>query len=333
MANEVIKDPAFQYKLKSALGLTYLTRARLDGFNANHYILKDIWKNTTKTSSQFHFLGYDDPELIPFYPESDSYRAATSGSKYNKELLVIGEKLIEYDFTEAYTNIMRNYKLPSNIYLANVKMDKEKLLERLSKYDAAQPYRNLSTFMFVEVYIEAFANENTYTTYGSHFAQYGKVIARSMTITEIELKMILDFYDVKALEVINCHTFRCRQGMLDDYFEKIDVLKEDEETLFFYKMLRNKIYGTIGKLKLNPQEANIFKFPMYNRAFSSMVSAVFRDRIARYEQKYVFSEYGLVLIKTDGLYFRKEVPEFERLYQKGIVKKKEHIINEEHLKG
>jgi len=66
---------------------------------------------------------------------------------------------------------------------------------------------------------------------------------------------------------------------------------------FFYKMLRNKIYGTIGKRELSAHEAKIFKFPMYNRAFSSMVAGVFRDRIARYEQKYVNSEYGLVLIQ------------------------------------
>ncbi|EAL7691336.1 hypothetical protein DVE55_09380, partial [Campylobacter jejuni] len=151
-----------------------------------------------------------------------------------------------------------------------------------------------------KVAIEAIAKESTYTAFGSHFQQYRKNLSRTLTVTEIELKLIMDFYDVKALEILETYTFRTRKGLLEDYFEKIDRLKEDEETKFFYKMLRNKIYGTIGKRELSTHEAKIFKFPMYNRAFSSMVAGVFRDRIARYEQKYVNSEYGLVLIKTDG---------------------------------
>ena len=53
-----------------------------------------------------------------------------------------------------------------------------------------------------------------------------------------------------------------------------------------------------------------------------MVAGVFRDRMVRYEQKYVHSAYGLLKIRTDGLYFRSEVPEFEELYKLGVVKKK-----------
>ena len=365
MSNEVMKSDAFQKKVKTMLGLTYLTRAKLDGFNGNHYILKDIYVNSTKNTSQIHYLGWDDPQKIPFYPDTDSYRGATSGSKYNKELLVPNERMIEYDFAEAYTNIMRNYKLPSNVYLENVRFDKEKLLERLVSYDKPQPYKELSTFVFVKVAIEAIAKESTYTAFGSHFQpykelstfvfvkvaieaiakestytafgshfqQYRKNLSRTLTVTEIELKLIMDFYDVKALEILETYTFRTRKGLLEDYFEKIDRLKEDEETKFFYKMLRNKIYGTIGKRELSTHEAKIFKFPMYNRAFSSMVAGVFRDRIARYEQKYVNSEYGLVLIKTDGLYFKKEVPEFEALNKKGIVKKKVHVITDHDVKN
>lgn len=333
MSNEVMKSDAFQTKVKTMLGLTYLTRAKLDGFNGNHYILKDIYVNSTKNTSQIHYLGWDDPQKIPFYPDTDSYRGATSGSKYNKELLVPNERMIEYDFAEAYTNIMRNYKLPSNVYLENVRFDKEKLLERLASYDKPQPHKELSTFVFVKVAIEAIAKESTYTAFGSHFQQYRKNLSRTLTVTEIELKLIMDFYDVKALEILETYTFRTRKGLLEDYFEKIDRLKEDEETKFFYKMLRNKIYGTIGKRELSTHEAKIFKFPMYNRAFSSMVAGVFRDRIARYEQKYVDSEYGLVLIKTDGLYFKKEVPEFEALNKKGIVKKKVHVITDHDVKN
>lgn len=329
MDKDLIKSNDFQQKIKFMLGLNYLTRAKLDGFNGNLYILKHIWKNTTKSTSQFHFLGWDDPSKIPYYPDSDSYRGATSGSKYNKELLIPNEKMIEYDFTEAYTNIMRTYSLPSNVYLENAKFDADKIIDRMKSYDKPQPYRELSTLVFVNVYIEAIAKDDTYTAFGSHFQQYRRTLSRTLTISEIELKLIMDFYDVKHLEILETYTFRCRKGMLDDYFKIIDQLKDDEETLPFYKMLRNKIYGTIGKRELNDYEKQIFNFPMYNRAFSSMVAGVFRDRIARYEQKYVNSEYGLVLIKTDGLYFKKEVPEFEALAQRGIVKKKEHVITDD----
>lgn len=331
MNNELMKSEEFQNKIKKMLGLTYLTRAKLDDFNGNHYILKDIYVNSSKNTSQIHYLGWDDPQKIPFYPDTDSYRGATSGNKYNKELLVPNEQMVEYDFTEAYTNIMKNYKLPSNVYLENVSFDKNKLLARFENYDKPQPYRDLSTFVFVKVAIEAVAKEDTYTGFGSHFLQYRKNLSRTLTVTEIELKLIIDFYDVKFLEIIETFTFRNRKGLLEDYFKKIDKLKEDEETRFFYKLLRNKIYGTIGKRDLSAHQAKIFKFPMYNRAFSSMVAGVFRDRIARYEQKYVNSEYGLVLIKTDGLYFKKEVPEFEMLHKKGIVKKKNHIITDNYV--
>lgn len=332
MANEILNEPEFQKKIKTILGLTYLTRARLDGFNSNHYILKDIWKNTKKNNSQFHFLGWDDPKNIPFYPSNDSYRATTSGSIYNRELIAMNEMMIEYDFNEAYTNIMRKYKLPSNVYLENVKMTKEKVLERLSRYDRPHPYRDLDTFIFLKVEIQGYAREDTYID-DSHFSYYTKNLSQTLTITEIELKLIMDFYDIKKLNVLETYTFRCRQGMLDDYFKKIDPLKEDEETLFFYKMLRNKVYGTIGKGKLSDHESKIFRFPMYNRAFASATVGIFRDRMIRYEQKYVNSEYGLIMIKTDGIYFKKEVPEFEALYRKGIVKRNVHVITMDHFKN
>lgn len=66
MSNEVMKSDAFQTKVKTMLGLTYLTRAILDGFNGNHYILKDIYVNSTKNTSQIHYLGWDDPQKYLF---------------------------------------------------------------------------------------------------------------------------------------------------------------------------------------------------------------------------------------------------------------------------
>ena len=54
MSNEVMKSDAFQKKVKTLLGFSNLTRAKLDGFNGNHYILKDIYVNSTKNTSQIH---------------------------------------------------------------------------------------------------------------------------------------------------------------------------------------------------------------------------------------------------------------------------------------
>lgn len=313
--------------LKESLGLTYLTRATLDPYSANKYLLKDIWKNNKK--SQIHNLGWDDPKEIPFYPDGDAYRAATSGSQYNKNFLVVGQKMIEYDFNEAYTNIMRTYALPSNTFLTNASFDREKIEKRFAEYDPKHPFRKLSTFVFLTVEIIAEAKPDTYTEWGSAFYNYSKTMYGQYTLSEVELKLILDFYDVKKLEVVDSYVFRNRQGLLEDYFQRVDVLKERPETVKLYKAMRNKIYGTIGAVQLKKVDEKIFKFPIYNRAFSSAVAGIFRDRMSRYEQKYVNSEYGLVMIKTDGIYFVKEVPEFELFTKAGIVKKKIHVINED----
>lgn len=316
-----------QEKLKQALGLEYLTRAKLDSYTANLYLLKDIWKNNRK--SEIHNLGFEDPAEIPFYPVGDSYKASTSGSKYNHELIIENEMMIEYDFSEAYTNIMRTYYLPSNTYLDKVKYTTDKMESRLLSYPDKQPYREMKTFTFFKVDISAVAKDGTYTEWGSMFSSYTQFMTGVMVFSEVELKLIYDFYDIKKIELLENYTFRCKQGLLNDYFERIDELKlqDDEGLLRIYKQMRNKIYGTIGKTGLNAADEKNFKFPIYNRAFSSMVAGVFRDRIARYEQKYVNSDYGLIMIKTDGLYFRKEVPEFENLYEKGIVKRKVHVIS------
>ena len=122
-----------QAELKRVLGLEYLTKKKLDAYNANLFLLKDIWKNNKK--SQIKNLGWDDPEKIPFFPEADSFKASSSLCKYNTDKLVMNAEMIEYDFTEAYTNIMRIYKLPSNTYLTN-KPTTDKVLGRMSEHQA-----------------------------------------------------------------------------------------------------------------------------------------------------------------------------------------------------
>lgn len=333
---------ALSEELKKVLHMTYLTRAKLEPFNANKYLLKDIWKNSTKKSG-IHSLGWERPENIPFYPggekNPESYRASTSGGKYNSERIVVGEKVVEYDFNEAYTNILRNYALPSNTFLPNAKFDTEKIKNRLAEYDRPHPYRELKTFVFVECYIWASAKEGTFVgasnSRSSMLEVYGRSfdgtqeIDRKMIVSEIELKLIFDFYDVKEFLVYGTYTFRTKKDLLKEYFERVAPLKENELTKKAYKAMRNKLYGQISALKLGKIDENIFQFPMYNRAIGAFVTGVFREKMVRYEQKYVNSEYGLIMIKTDGLYFLKEVPEFEKLYKAGVVKKKEHVITEE----
>lgn len=321
-----------QAELKKVLGLEYLTKKKLDAYNANLFLLKDIWKNNKQ--SQIKYLGWDDPEKIPFYPEADSFKASSSLCKYNTDKLVMNAEMIEYDFTEAYTNIMRIYKLPSNTYLKN-KPTTDKVLGRMSEHQAnpsKHPYRELSTFWFIQMDIEAIRKESTYAKKGSMLSLYGDVLsARNLILSEIELKLIFDFYNVKKLEVTDGHMFRTRKGMLDDYFQRVDKLKDIEafRKNKTYKKMRNNLYGQIGKLELGDYGKKVFSFPIYNRALSSMVAGVFRDMMIRFEQKYVNSEYDLLFIRTDGIYFRKEVPEFEILASKGVVKKKIHTIGDQ----
>lgn len=328
-----------QEEIKRILQLEYLTRAKLDAYNGNLYLLRDIFRNQKK--SKIHRLGWKDPKEIPFYPTAGAgFVASTSGSQYNIDQIIVGKEKIEYDFSEAYTNIMRSYYLPSNTFLSSIKYDCQKIKKRFAEYHKTRPYRELKTFIFMTVDIKAIANESTYTEWGGMLANYTRFLTGIITVSEIELKLIYDFYEIKQLVVLDSFVFQTCKGMLDDYFSRIDKLKNNELTNKYYKGMRNKIYGTIGKLEMTAADRK-FQFPddmpgnpkfaPYNRAFSAMVAGVFRDRIARYEQKYVNSEYGLINIRTDGLYFRKEVPEFEKLHAAGVVKKKIHVITEEDL--
>lgn len=347
-----------QSEIKRILKLEYLNRAKLDAYSSNLYLLKDLYVNSRSKKDGIRHLGYERPEDIPFFPEGFSYRAATSGSKYNEELLVLQETMVEYDFSEAYTNIMRTYALPSNTYLPSVSFDKEKLVQRFDAYNKMKhPYRDMKTFLFFKIKISAIGYDETYTEWGSAFQDYTKYLQDEITISEIELKLIFDHYAIIELEVLETYGFRCRKGLLNEYFERLDPLKQspDKEIGDLYKGMRNKLYGTIGKRELSQHESRILDLPDYyleekgidratlrneqsitpifNRAFSSAVAGIFRDRIARLEQKYVKSEYGLVLIRTDGLYFRKEVPEFEKWVAAGIVKKKVHTITDDYIKN
>lgn len=325
----------YQKELKEALGIGYLDR-KLDAYSANLFLLRDICWNQPK--SAIHHLGYEDPEAIEFYPADDSFRASTSGTKYNINKIKVGDSKIQYDFTEAYTNIMRSYSLPSNSYLGHVTYDREKLETRLNSYTGNHPYRDMKTFLFVRVDITARAKNGVYLGDGGMLADYRNKMIGEFTLTEIELKLIYDFYDVYDLTVIESHVFRCRKNMLADYFERLDKTKENARILQFYKPMRNKIFGQISKLELSAFDKGLLRpddpkkaFPIRNRAFGSAVTGIFRDKMARYEQKYVDSEYNLFDIRTDALYFTKEVPEFERLVPVGIVKKKTGIIMEDDL--
>ncbi|HAQ6379969.1 TPA: hypothetical protein LTU30_002916 [Enterococcus faecium] len=334
MVNNSIYTPEMQNKIKRLVGLGWMTRGKLDSFSTIKYLLMDIYRQNKKTG--IHFLGYDKPEDAPFFVPSSAYRASTSGSMYNLDLFEEGAKMIEYDFNEAYSRIMRNYPLPSNTYL-KAKYNTDQAILRAINRPKVRPYENLKTYMFFLVNFEGTAKEGTYANPKSQsmFADYGenpKTANEPIWLSEIELTLILDYYDIKEMEVLDSHTFLTKKGLLKEYFERIEPLKTDPDTLKLYKNLRTKVFGAIGQKSLREGETNTFdKYSMYNRAYSSMVAGVFRDRMVRYEQKYVHSAYGLLKIRTDGLYFRSEVPEFEELYKLGVVKKKVHTISKEEV--
>lgn len=332
MSDKKVHSPEMQNKIKKLTGLGWMTKGKLDSFSTIKYLLMDIYRKNKKTG--VHFLGYDRPEDAPFFVPGSAYRAPTSSSLYNLDLFEVGEKIVEYDFNEAYTVIMKNYYLPSNTYLKFIKYDTEKTLDRIQSHTGKRPYAELKTYSFFWVIFKGTAKKGTYANPKSQsmLADYGEnpLFTEPVWLSEIELKILFDFYDIEDFVVVDSHTYKCKQGLLKEYFERIEPLKTDPDTLKLYKNLRTKVFGAIGQKQINAGEAGKFdKYSMYNRAFSSMVAGVFRDRMLRYEQKYVNSPYGLIRIKTDGLYFREEVPEFEHLYELGVVKKKVHSISQE----
>lgn len=337
MAREKEKIPEeYQQELKEVLGIGYMKKS-MDSYSAILYTLRDICWNNKK--SAIHRLGYEDPEAIPFYPIGDSSRASTSGTKYNMDKINIGDKKVQYDFVEAYPSIMRAYSMPTNSYLGHLTYDREKLEKRLFGYTGNHPYRDMKTFLFLKVEINARAKEGFYLGHNSQMSEYREKLDGVWTLTEIELKLIYDFYDVYDLIVLKTHAFRCEKNLLIDYFDRIDKLKKNPRTLKFYKEMRNTAYGIINKLELKKFDESLLvpddprkKFPVRNRAYGSALTGIFRDKMVRYEQKYVNSEYGLWDIRTDALFFTKEVPEFEQLVPVGVVKKKTGIITEADFK-
>lgn len=331
MADQTIYSPEMQSKIKQLVGLGWMSKGKLDYFSTIKYLLMDIHRKNKKTG--VHFLGFDTPEEQPFLVPTSAYRASTSSSIYNPNLIEAGKTKIEYDFNEAYSVIMRNYPLPSNTVL-NVKYDTDKALDRIIVRPDHRAYVDLNTYSIFLVTFSGKAKKGTYADPDGQgmLADYGMnpITPKPIWISEIELKILIDFYELETLNVLSSYTYLCKKGLLKEYFERIEPLKTDPDTLKLYKSLRTRIFGAIGQKTLNKGEKDVFnKYQMYNRAYSSMVAGVFRDQMVRYEQKYVDSEYGLIQIKTDGLYFREPVPEFENLYRKGVVKKKVHTITQE----
>jgi hypothetical protein len=327
-----IKNDAFQSKIKELLNMTYLTKAKLDPFSANMYLLKDILKNNQKTT--LTNLGWENPTDIPFNPDGLSYQGPTSGSRYNQDKINFGDKKVMYDFNAFFASIMRNYSLPSNTFLSSVKMTHDKIIDRLDSYASRYPYKNLKTFVFVKIDIHAAAKPGVHIDTGSMLYGWTKVIyQKNIVISEIELKIICDYYDVKDLKIIDSYVFRCRNDLFVDYFDRIDILASDsdQDVVKFHKGMRNRLYGLVGKHRLTDAQANVFSIPIYNRACASFVGAVARDIMLRLEQKYVNSEYDMFMIKTDGIYFKREVPEFEKLLQAGVVKKEVSTIDNDDI--
>lgn len=327
--------------LKKLLHMEYLTKRAIDSYSAIFYLLKDIWRNSRSKKAPIFSLGYETPKSIPFYPGGNgkfdkSYLGPTSGTQYNDDLIVNGDQMVEYDIRQAYTSVMRSYALPSNKLFDGVKMTTEKLEKRFADYESKRhPYRDLKTLAFIDCKIAARAKPDTYLGRGAMLqTNYGNsLMSSNLIVSEIELKAIFDFYDVMSFSVNDSFVFQTKKGLLQDYFDRIEVIRVyaeaagDQLLLDAYKDMRNKVYGAVGRVELLENSGSVFKFPMYNRAFSSMVSGVVRDTMLRYEQKYVNSEYGLIMIKTDGIYFKNEVPEFNRAVELGAFRRHDHLID------
>lgn len=326
--DKILSDKDVQFEFKELLQLKHIDK-KLDAYTAIKFLLKDIYYKNKK--SDIAKLGWNRPEDIPFYPKESSFRTATSGTFYNPKLIVAGRKTVEYDFIRAYTQLMEKISLPYQTIL-NVKNTNDKVLNRLNSYTGkATPYSDLKTFMFFQVDMIGIKKPNTYISYGNF--SYGEELNIKKTwLTEIEVKLIMDFYEVEYFNVRDSYTFKCKKGLLNDYFDRIEPLRYNPKFEKIYKAMRTTIFGIIGQKKLRKGEENSANVPFYNRAYASMVVGVFRDRIIRYEQKYVHSEYGLWQIKLDGLYFMQEVPLFEKLLANGFVTKKIHTITEDEEK-
>ena len=56
MSNEVMKSDAFQKKVKTMLGLTYLTRAKLDGFILIQIVIVEQLQEASITKSYLFLM-------------------------------------------------------------------------------------------------------------------------------------------------------------------------------------------------------------------------------------------------------------------------------------
>lgn len=323
-----------QDNLKKAAGLTFLTKRKLDPYSTMRWVIKDIFEQR-KTKTDLRYIGWCNPKDLPI-PGGLEFNAATSGSYYNIDLYKLGEKIIEYDFNQAYTNIMKNYSLPTNTYLKHIKHGEKKVADRFDAYNAHDfEYSNLSTFMILDVDLEGYACEWTYAETDSQgmLKDYGRELKLvNHRLTEIELKLLIDHYHITRFVVYETFLFKCKKGMLDEYFKRIEPISEYPELSKVYKRLRTSIFGYIGQRELKKGDEGFFDQPIYNRVYSAMVAGAFRDKMVRYEQKYVHSEYGLMYIVADGIYFKKEVPELEELVSEGVLKKNVKKISEKTMK-
>ncbi|MGG5368382.1 hypothetical protein [Enterococcus sp. DIV0240a] len=229
-------DEELQLKISRTLG--FAPSRKYDHRNTCLYICRKIFQEANSNTA-FLKLGWRAPEDMPEYETIRMASVGTSSfSRYNNDLFEQNNQRIEYDFVQAYKQIITRFFLPTNVFLekaykAETAEEKtEKFLRHMqplfettdltSKGFVVSPFKPtedkkfLNTFTFLrceirggrpkeETFIGNDDNSSNALLSGKRTVHnqllFGKSLIGEYYLSEVEIKQIHDYYNIDLYDI------------------------------------------------------------------------------------------------------------------------------------
>lgn len=229
-------DEELQIEICRSLGL--VPSRKYDHRNTCLYVCRKIFQQANG-KTPFLKLGWRSPDDMPNYETIRMASIGTSSfSRYNNDLFENSPKRIEYDFVQAYKQIITRFFLPTNVILEKAYKGEtaeertEKLLRHLqpilemgdrnkndfvvSPFKPSEDKKFLGTFTFVrceikggrpkkETFIGDDDNSSNALLSGKRTVHnqllFGKVLLGEYYLSEVEIKQIYDYYDIDLFDI------------------------------------------------------------------------------------------------------------------------------------
>ena len=188
---------------------------------------------------------YED--LKPSYKGGFTYVNKIHKKKYRKNILV-------YDVNSLYPSVMRYEKLP---------YDTPRFFEGKYEFDENYPLYIQKIFVNFKIkknHIPTIQLKHNFLFSQTEYLESSKNEVVTLHLTNIELPLFLDHYEILSIEYVCGYKFKAKTGFFDKYIDKwtnikIESKKQGNFALYtIAKLMLNSLYGKFGSSIITTQK-------------------------------------------------------------------------------